>query len=544
MATTPIDVNKLGEALSDYPQPEATTIFNGFKFGFSLHYSGLRTRVESSNLQSAKKLPEVVKQKIEKEISLGRVAGPFPNPPLDKFRVSPIGLVPKKSVASDTEIHEQYRLIHHLSHPEGNSVNEFIDPALCSVEYTSFDEAIYMVQDLGRGCLLGKSDIKSAFRLLPVNPTDFDLLGFKFEGQYYFDKCLPFGCAISCKTFEKFATFLEQDVRHHSVNGRIIHYLDDYFMGGKGDTGECLEMMNAFRERLGHFGVPIAEDKTEGPKTLICFLGLEIDSEEMVVRIPMQKVQEIIERIGIILGREKVTLRMMQSLIGSLNFACRAIVPGRPFCRRLIDAICGLTRPHHHLRVKAEIRQDLIMWLEFFANFNGVSVFHDRFWLTNEDVQLFTDSAGGAELGCGIVFGNSWAAAPWPNEWHQQNITADITVLELFPLLVSLYIWGDKLRNKRILFRCDNIAVVHIINSMTAKSVMVMVLLRAFTLKCLALNVLVKAAHISGVNNQLTDALSRSNFQRFHELAPEADREPQQIPHHLWSIFDKEHKRS
>ena len=40
-------------------------------------------------------------------------------------------------------------------------------------------------------------------------------------------------------------------------------------------------------------GVPIAYEKTEGPTTKICFLGLEIDSEEMVVRIPMPKIEEI-----------------------------------------------------------------------------------------------------------------------------------------------------------------------------------------------------------------------------------------------------------
>ena len=50
------------------------------------------------------------------------------------------------------------------------------------------------------------------------------------------------------------------------------------------------------------------------------------------------------------------------------------------------------------------------------------------------------------------------------------GITDDITVLELFPLLVSLHIWSEDIRNKKIIFRCDNLAVVHIVNSMTSKS--------------------------------------------------------------------------
>ena len=59
-----------------------------------------------------------------------------------------------------------------------------------------------MIEDLGRGCLLGKSDIKSAFRLLPVSAMDFDQLRFMFDGKFYFNKAMPFGFSIACKTFE------------------------------------------------------------------------------------------------------------------------------------------------------------------------------------------------------------------------------------------------------------------------------------------------------------------------------------------------------
>jgi hypothetical protein len=56
--------------------------------------------------------------------------------------------------------------------------------------------------------LIGKKDIKSAFRLLPIYPGDFDLLGFKIGSNYYIDKCLPMGCSILCSTFEHFSTFI------------------------------------------------------------------------------------------------------------------------------------------------------------------------------------------------------------------------------------------------------------------------------------------------------------------------------------------------
>ena len=73
-----------------------------------------------------------------------------------------------------------FRMIHHFSYPEGGSVNDFIDPAVASVRYTSFYEAIELVQKLGKNCKLFKMDIKNAFKLLPIHPADFELLGFKF----------------------------------------------------------------------------------------------------------------------------------------------------------------------------------------------------------------------------------------------------------------------------------------------------------------------------------------------------------------------------
>jgi hypothetical protein len=37
-----------------------------------------------------------------------------------------------------------------------------------------------MISNLGKGALCGKIDIKSAFRLLIVSPSDFDLVGIYF----------------------------------------------------------------------------------------------------------------------------------------------------------------------------------------------------------------------------------------------------------------------------------------------------------------------------------------------------------------------------
>lgn len=243
-----------------------------------------------------------------------------------------------------------------------------------------------------------QNGLKNAFRLIPTRPSDFKPLGFCFRELYYFDKALPFGASISCSTFEEFSTFLELCVKQRSNSKWLIHYLDD-FLGAENTDVACQKAMAIFRTIMQEINVPLADEKTEGPSEVIIFWGLELDSLNMIVRIPREKIDEVVTKVKAMLLRKKSTLKEMQSLIGSLNFCCRAIAAGRPFCRCLINAICGLTKPFHHLHITEAMKLDLRLWLWFFRHHNGISVFHDRFWLSNDDANFYTDSAGGEGLG-------------------------------------------------------------------------------------------------------------------------------------------------
>lgn len=530
LAPTPIDTQVLRRYLDLYDHPDASILHSGFSEGFTIHYSGTREARECGNLKSAVQNPEVVQKKLDKEIKAGRMAGPFDTKPFSNFIVSPVGLVPKRTTGD-------FRLIHHLSYPEGNSINSNIERQFCSVSYTSFDKAVHMIQDLGKNCKLFKMDLKNAFRLLPISPSDFELLGISFKGKFYCDKALPFGAAVSCQTFEKFSTFLEAVVSGKMPSGRLLHYLDD-FLGGDKTYATCARIMSIFSNTMSELCVPLAEEKTEGPTEVIIFLGLELDSNKMEVRIPLAKISEIVVKINNLLQKSKATLKELQSLIGSLNFCCRAIPLGRPFSRRLVNAICGLTKSHYHIRVSCEMKLDLQMWLSFFQNHNGISVFHDRFWVSNIDVSLYTDSAGGSNRGFGAFFKGHWCQGRWPSAWYEVGLTKNITALELFPIFVAIVVWGQELQNKKIRFHCDNEAVVAILNSLTSKSNEVMRLVRKLTLLCLQRNILLKAEHIPGTNNEICDALSRFQDARFRALAPEADALPASIPDEVWSIFN------
>ena len=124
------------------------------------------------NLKSADEFPLVVDQKISKELQLGRIMGPYDEPPhVQNYKISPLGVVPKKTP-------RKFRIIHHLSYPEGSSVNDFIPREISSVQYETVQDAISIITQTRLPVFMAKVDIESAFRIIPVSPIDRPLLGF------------------------------------------------------------------------------------------------------------------------------------------------------------------------------------------------------------------------------------------------------------------------------------------------------------------------------------------------------------------------------
>ncbi|XP_075203963.1 uncharacterized protein LOC142310334 isoform X1 [Anomaloglossus baeobatrachus] len=323
---TPVKVEEMGPWLDQYPNKSAAACLRvGFTYGFFIPFVFSSCPMFSRNLKSAVQYPQVVADKIAKEVALGRLMGPFSSPPFSNLRVSPIGVVPKKEPNT-------YRLIHHLSFPRGSSVNDGIAKDEVSVSYVSFDRAVALLREAGEGAYMAKSDVESAFRLLPVHPDCYHLLGCHFGDAFYYDTCLPMGCSISCFYFELFSTFLEWAARYEAGSRAIIHYLDDFLFVAQ-DSSRCSYLLNSFCSLMQRLGVPLSSEKTVGPARCLTFLGIELDSVQMVFRLPPDKISKLLGLVKGFLAVSKVTLKQMQSLLGMLVFACRVMPMGRVFSR-------------------------------------------------------------------------------------------------------------------------------------------------------------------------------------------------------------------
>lgn len=70
-------------------------------------------------------------------------------------------------------------------------------------------------------------------------------------------------------------------------------YLDYVISIGSGNTDRCIQLMNSFEIMCREFGEPLKEDKTLQPTTCLIFLGLEIETIAVQIRIPYHKVAEL-----------------------------------------------------------------------------------------------------------------------------------------------------------------------------------------------------------------------------------------------------------
>jgi len=270
-----------------------------------------------------------------------RIVGPFPAPPFRNFRTSPLGLVPEKDP-------NEFLLIHHLSFPTGSSVNDFIPDSCSTVKYASVRDASKSIKRLGRGCFMAKTEVKSAFRIIPIHPADYSLVGMKWDNSYYFDRCLGMGLRSSCNTFEAFSTCLEWPAVHLLGASSVLHILDDFLLISP-TKDKCERDLANFILMFTYLDVPLASEKTAGPATVLQFAGITLDSVRMEARLPEEKLQKCLNLLTDFLARLSARLRELQSLIGLLNFTCFVVVPGRAFLRRLIDLTKGVRQPYHHI---------------------------------------------------------------------------------------------------------------------------------------------------------------------------------------------------
>lgn len=520
--TTPLLSSVWEEELAEHPdQAFAAYVINGIKEGFRVGYDRSKPLSPcSSNMVSAMQHPDAVSDYLQQELLLNRMVVV---PPAQVLRlhchISPFGVIPKRAKPG------KWRLIVDLSSPRKASVNDGIDKDMCSLSYVTIDHIVDELLLIGPGALMAKVDIKQAYRIIPVHPDDRHLLAVQWEGQTMVDKVLPFGLRSAPIIFTAVADALQWVMSKKGVCP-VFHYLDDFITLGPPQSERCQCNLQTLIQTCKKVGVPLEEDKCEGPTPVLTFLGMELDSIRREIRLPRDKLERLRKLLAEWEGRKAGKKRELLSLIGSLQHASKAIRQGRSFLRRLITLSTVVEDLDKFVRLNISARSDIRWWSVFAAQWNGTSMLI-RFDKANPQFVVTSDASG--SWGCGAFEGTRWFQFQWPDTMPASHIS----VKEMMPIVLSAALWGQHWAEKSVRFLSDNSAVVALINSGSSRENSLMHLMRCLSFIMAKYNFIISAAHVKGAHNVLADALSRDNQTYFLAHYPQAQATPASIPQEL-----------
>ncbi|KAI2644577.1 Pro-Pol polyprotein [Labeo rohita] len=206
---------------------------------------------------------------------------------------------------------------------------------------------------------------------MPIHPDVWHLFGIRWQNKFYFTVRLTFGCRSSPKIFD---TLSEAICWILSSNYDIPYLL----------------------------GIPLAQDKTEGPSTSIEFLGINLDSQNFLASLPKEKIDRTVLVASTLLTNSNCSKRELLSILGHLNFAMCIIPQGCPFISHLLSLASSAHALEEHISLTDSCRNELSLWISLLKQWNGLSLFYSNLISSPIDIQLYTDAA--PSVGFGVFF--------------------------------------------------------------------------------------------------------------------------------------------
>ncbi|VDH93586.1 Hypothetical predicted protein [Mytilus galloprovincialis] len=468
----------------------------GWPLGFDRKFEEFGNSKIVKNHTGARNFAKEIDKYIKKEVGYGAVLGPFASNPFnDLLVISPLNSVPKANS-------EERRVIMDLSFPKGKSVNDGIDKNVylgkhIELHYPNVDNFIEIIKEKGKFCKIFKRDLRRAYRQIPVDPKDYNLIGFTWKGHFFVDRVLPMGLKSSAFICQSVTNAVRFIAKKHDIS--LINYLDDF--AGAEISEKADISYTKLKWVLDSCGLEESVEKASSPSYRMSFLGVWFDTEKMTMEVTPDRLLEIFDLVSFWLNKDTASLKEVQSLIGKLNFIASCVRPGRIFISRILNFLREFKNEDCILEVSVELKHDLLWWSEFLEIYNGVSLLNLQEW-TEPDEYMASDAC---LVGCGGVSNGQFFHCVFPDFIVQQSL--HINALELLSVIVCLKLWGQ--RGRKICIQCDNMVSVQVINQGKSRSRFLQACLREICFICAIKECELRAIHIDGIENRLPDMLSR-----------------------------------
>ena len=267
--------------------------------------------------------------------------------------INALGAVPKKNS-------DEVRMIMDCSRPPTMNPNSYID--LEHYKYVTVDDAANICQP---GCWLAKLDLKNGYRTVGTHPDSWRVTGMSwcFNGSkvptYLYAKRLPFGARASPMTFHRLTQAACRMVANKGY--AVLAYLDEFLIIELTQL-RCRAAFDMPASLLESLGFTINWTKVVSPNQRLTFLGVEIDTVKCELRLPDDRVTELLSLCKATILKRKCSELHLQRLLGKLNWAAPVVRGGRIFLRRLITLANSVKRPHHRVYLNLRARADTLWW--------------------------------------------------------------------------------------------------------------------------------------------------------------------------------------
>ena len=155
---------------------------------------------------------------------------------------------------------------------------------------------------------MAKVDLKQAYRSVPISKHSQQVTGLKWHfGNnivYLQDTRLCFGSKLAPGIFHRRTQAVKRMLKRRGLMATVV-YLDDFFI--KAETfADCIFALNTLVFLLRKLGFQINWNKVVDPTKKLIFLGIEIDSVDMCLRLPDDKLSQVRQELSRFAARKRV----------------------------------------------------------------------------------------------------------------------------------------------------------------------------------------------------------------------------------------------
>ena len=454
------------------------------------------------NHQSSYEFFTYIDKFLEKELGKHGVAGPLPQPPFVPTMLSPMMTSPKNPASRRPVFDASWG---DWSLNENTPVKSYLGGDYSFTFPTVLDFAD-LIKKVGPGCLLWKRDLERWFMQLPVDPADYDKLGFCWRGRFYWFVSFIWGCRNAGYAGQRVSSAILHILRRMGLVPGIeklynaLVYMDDF--AGCESGGRAMAAFEALGKLLVDLGVQESFSKACPPSTRMTFLGVEFDTVSMNMRIDQGKLEEITSLSKMWARKTVATKQELQSILGKIMWVSKVVRFSRCFVARIIGVLKGLRSQKQKVTLDNEVRKDFLWWAEFLPVFNGVEIIVPD--------TVFCSVIGDATL----QGGGSWNerekeffSRKFPA--HLLDLKVYIHIKEFLIAITSAKLWGHLWEGKRIAIYCDNEAVVKTMVYQKPQDKDLQKCLREMLLLACKFHFQPVFLRISTVDNDIADFISR-----------------------------------